>query len=107
MDINVVSFSLPSPKLPRSVLATARVEITCDSVHKITLDDLRILQNSRSELWIAMPSQKNAQGVYIQTVELSSQLKRMLTDVLIPAYEKWSLGQTAQSPDSTVQGGAR
>ena len=105
MSIKVIGFSLPSPNKPRSVLATARIEITCDSIHKITLDDLRVLRNGQSEVWLGMPSLKNAHGAYFPIVEFSPKLKRDIEDVVLEAYEKWALGQPAQDQrtDSTAQ----
>jgi DNA-binding cell septation regulator SpoVG len=93
MDIRVISFSFPAPNKPRSVLATARVEITCDPVHKITLDDLRVLRNGQSEVWLGMPSLKNAHGAYFPIVEFSPRLKRDIEDAVLEAFEKWSPGQ--------------
>jgi len=106
MSVKIISFSLPSPNKPRSVLATARVEITCDSVHKITLDDLRVLRNGQSEVWLGMPSLKNAHGAYFPIVEFSPKLKRDIEDAVLEAFEKWSLGQQS---DQTLpaNGGVR
>jgi DNA-binding cell septation regulator SpoVG len=104
MDIRVVSFSAPSPNKPRSVLATARVEITCDPAYRITLDDLRVLRNGQSEIWLGMPSLKNAHGAYFPIVEFSPRLRRDIENAVLEAYEKRA-EQSAQSGRSSVQTG--
>lgn len=95
MQVHVVRFIHPPITRPRSVLALAKINVVFDN-HQITLDDLRVVQNRQGELWIAMPSMKDAQGSYQPILEFSPELKRAITDKILPAYRQWSLGASAQ-----------
>lgn len=99
MQVHVVKFSHPPITRPRSVLALAKITLAFDN-HQVTFDDLRVVQNRQGELWIAMPSMKDAQGSYQPIVEFSPELKRVITDNILPAYRQWSLGAKAQPAQS-------
>src|SRR5712691_5448586 len=75
MTVHIVRFVHPPITRPRSVLALAKITVAFDN-HQITLDDLRVVQNRQGELWIAMPSMKDASGSYQPIVEFSPELKR-------------------------------
>jgi DNA-binding cell septation regulator SpoVG len=105
MQISAPNFSHPPITRPRSVLALARVTLVFDN-HQITLDDLRVIQNRQGELWIAMPSMKDAHGSYQPILEFSPDLKRAITEKILPAYRQWALGAKAQ-PAESASGGAQ
>jgi DNA-binding cell septation regulator SpoVG len=106
MQVQAVKFSHPPITRPRSVLALARITLVFDN-HQITLDDLRVVQNRQGELWIAMPSMKDAHGSYQPIVEFSSELKRLVTAKILPAYEQWSLRASAQPAQTQIGGAAQ
>ena len=99
MTVHVIRFVHPPITRPRSVLALAKITIAFDN-HQIALDDLRVVQNRQGELWIAMPSMKDANGSYQPIVELSPELKRLITERILPAYRQWFLGASTQAAQS-------
>jgi DNA-binding cell septation regulator SpoVG len=77
------------------VLAHATVEIEIAG-QRITVSDLRVLQNRNGEYWVAMPSQKIQTGTainYQPIVEFSKDLKRTVEDQVLPAYSAWWASQ--------------
>ena len=106
MTVHVIRFAHPPITRPRSVLALAKITLVFDN-HQITLDDLRIVQNRQDELWIAMPSMKDASGSYQPIVEFSPELKRLITEKILPSYKQWALGTSAQPAQTQIGGGAQ
>jgi DNA-binding cell septation regulator SpoVG len=99
MEVHVVRFVHPPLTRPRSVLALARITITFDN-HHIAFDDLRVVQNRQGELWVAMPSMKDASGVYQAIVEFSPDLRQLIASKILAAFRQWSPGaarETAQT----------
>jgi DNA-binding cell septation regulator SpoVG len=89
MEIRIVRF-VPAPlSRPRSVLALARITLAFEN-HQVTLDDLRLIQNRQNELWIGMPSMKDANGVYQPIIEFTPELKRQIDAKILPAYREWA-----------------
>lgn len=103
MQIHVIKFTHPPITRPRSVLALAKITLVFDH-HQITLDDLRVVQNRQGELWIAMPTMKDANGSYQPIVEFSSELKQLIPTKILPAYRQWALGASAQSAREVSRG---
>jgi len=95
MQITVLGFSEPRLNLPRNTVSIASVAITLDG-HTITVTDLRVIAKNQA-FWIGMPSVKNVQGVWGPVVQLSASLKRSVEAAVLEAYEKWSLGQRAET----------
>src|SRR5438445_826464 len=95
MTIKVLSI-LPPRK--NGVLAHIAVEVELEQ-QRITLSDLRVLQNKSGELWVGMPSVAVQDGGksyhYEPVVELSRELKRQVEDCVLVSYERWSSQQTA------------
>jgi DNA-binding cell septation regulator SpoVG len=100
MEVRVVKFSRPPLTRPRSVLALAQITVFFEK-HSVTVDDLRVVQNRQGELWLAMPTMKDAQGSYQAIVEFSMELRQQITSKILPAYREWALrAQSAQTQSS-------
>jgi len=88
VNVKVVQFSR-SPK--PSLLATAKVELTFGS-HSIVVDEVRVLRNRNSQIWIAMPAHSvpgsGRAFEYAPSVVLSRSLFREVEDLVIVGYEK-------------------
>ena len=104
MEVHVVRFVHPPLTRPRSVLALSRITLSFDN-HRVTFDDLRVVQNRQGELWVAMPSMKDANGAYQAIVEFSPELRQLIASKILAAYEQWSLGSAKQA--AQVAGGRR
>lgn len=90
MQVNVKSVI---PPRKNGMLAHVVVEVELEG-QRITLSDLRVLQNKSGELWIGMPSVAIQDGGksyhYEPIVELSRELRRSVEDNVLAAYEKWA-----------------
>jgi DNA-binding cell septation regulator SpoVG len=98
MKVNVLEVTSARKQ---SALASARVELADAEGNAITIDDLRILRNRQSQLWVALPTYSVPDGKsfrYEQTVILSRELKRQVEDACLQAYDRWA---------APAQGGGR
>ena len=100
MLVKVLSFSRSSKP---TVLASVRIELsvegTCDT---IIIDDARVLRNRHGQLWVAMPSYSllanGGRGYdYLPAVILSTALKRLIEDAVLPAFDKWEREQATEA----------
>lgn len=85
----------------QSALACVKVELADAEGNVVTIDDLRILRNRQSQLWVALPTYSVPDGKsfrHEQTVLLSRELKRQVEDACLQAYDRWA---------SSVQDGQR
>ena len=88
MRIEVLSVN---PPRKASLLATAKIRLTFDEGYIVEIDDVRILQNNRGELWIAMPTYSVQDGRnyrYEKTVEMSKDLHRRIEQAVLDAYKQ-------------------
>jgi DNA-binding cell septation regulator SpoVG len=86
------------PPRKNGILAHASVEIELEG-QRITMSDLRVLQNKSGELWVGMPSVAVQDGGksyhYEPCVELGRELKRQVEDCVLDAYGTWAAQQKA------------
>jgi DNA-binding cell septation regulator SpoVG len=63
---------------------------------KITINDVRVLQNRQGQFWVAMPTysvQRNTGDIgFVPTVELNSLLNTDVSLCVLAAFEKWNAG---------------
>jgi DNA-binding cell septation regulator SpoVG len=90
MKVNVLEISSPRKQ---SALANVRIELVDADGNVITIDDMRVLRNRQSQLWVAFPTYSVPDGKsfrYQQTVILSRELKRQVEDTCLQAYDRWA-----------------
>jgi hypothetical protein len=98
MKVKVLAFSRSSKP---AVLAAVRVELATDTVDSIIIDDARILRNKHGQLWLAMPSYSvpvtgGRSYDYLPAIVLSTALKRLVEDAVLPPFEAWEREQAAR-----------
>ena len=100
MKVTVLSISRSNKP---AVLASVRIELVVEGTgDSIIIDDARVLRNRHGELWLAMPSYSvpanGGRGYdYLPAITLSTTVKRAVEDAVLPAFEEWERGQTAEA----------
>jgi hypothetical protein len=77
------------------VLADVHLEIQLAG-HRIELDSARVLRNRQGDPWLAMPSYHVTVGKgyeYRPAVILSRELKQLVDNVVLGAFEEWTRQQ--------------
>jgi hypothetical protein len=96
MQTKLIAFSRSSKP---SVLASVRIELTVEGTDDtITIDDARVLRNRHGQLWLALPCYSvpanGGRGYdYMPAIILSTALKRVVEDAVLPAFEAWEREQ--------------
>jgi DNA-binding cell septation regulator SpoVG len=97
MTIEILSIN--PPRLG-SALASAKIRLKLEEGHAIDIDDIRVLRNSRGELWTALPThsvKNNREYRYEKTVDCSRGLWRKIDDAVQDAYAKWNEASHGQA----------
>ena len=80
------------PSHRQNVLAAATVELTDSDGCSITVADVRVLENKLGQRWVALPSFSVPRGgrdfQYLPTVELSLELMRELSELVLAALKQ-------------------
>lgn len=102
MQVHLQSINPPNPMRSRNSVATVRITIQFDGDGAITIDDVTILRTD-GELWFSMPRTKVA-GAYVPLITLSTKLKLAISAAVLPAVEKWLLGASVKSAQTSEVG---
>lgn len=92
MKIKVLEIT---PPRKTSALGGAKVELTTEDGLSITIDDLRILKNREGVTWCAPPTYAVSEGRnwrYFPTVSFSRELRRLVEDAVLSAFEAQQAG---------------
>ncbi len=100
MNVKVRSIEPPTKN---NALAAVKIELNFAEGERIVVADLRILQNSNGELWVAYPS-RFINGAHAQLVFVSNPVRLAIDAAVIPAYEAWA---ASQAEAKSQAGGAR
>jgi DNA-binding cell septation regulator SpoVG len=93
MKVTSITF-YPSTKA--NVLAECKFQLTTEDGEFLLVDRARVLHNKQGELWLALPTYSVPVGrayEYHPTVTVSTKLRRLIEDAVLPAYEKWAAAQ--------------
>ncbi len=103
MKITSVTF-YPSTKA--HVLGECKFQLTTEDGEFLIVDRARVLHNKQGELWLALPTYSVPVGrayEYRPTVTVSTRLRRLIEDAVLPAYKQWAAQQSQQSGVSHVE----
>ena len=101
MTVEVLEFTPPYKPSP-GILAIVRVRLNADNEH-IELNDLRVVRNKKGELFVGV-FQYIHNGQFLPTITFTRKLKFLIDDAVLSAFEKWSLGASAQPPQEVSRG---
>jgi len=97
VKVRVLQFSKSSKP---ALLAVAKVELHFGGDSTVVVDDVRVLRNRNSQIWIAMPAHSIPSSgrafEYAPSVVLSRSLFREVEDLVISGFEKWSAAEAAK-----------
>ena len=97
MNVELLSLSQRDSNHPEHILAVAVVRLKFDNDSTLTVSDLRVLRNrGTGQLWVAPPT-RFGNGERTPIVLGSKLIQRKIEDVVLEAYEKWSLGQRVET----------